>query len=242
MQSNSNWTSTSHCMYFTSNSSTHHFIKLNCHKYVVGWVDGRGGAGVPGTEKGRRGEGGGWGARRGSGAGKGGSLYLDFNIPTARRLDGPPIPSPPPPFPFFLLSLVRILSNFNIMKPDTSGVYWVNFGVNFHNDNQPNMDYRILTCVYNVILLHVYTHRPRDFCRIITEEMSGRVHSLANNGHPSIWWPCSIVFNFGFESEYSCPAPLSLTSWLGCQKTLASAPVTFSERKRTNVSKQTNLT
>ena len=53
----SNGMSTSHYMYFTSNSSTHHFIKLKYHKYVVGWVGcvgggGGCGAGAPGTDGG----------------------------------------------------------------------------------------------------------------------------------------------------------------------------------------------
>ena len=46
---------------------------------------------------------------------------------------------------------------------------------------------------------------PKDFCQVWTEfnsgKMGGRVESLAENGHPYIWWSCMIMLNFGFRKR-----------------------------------------
>ena len=44
----------------------------------------------------------------------------------------------------------------------------------------------------------------------------GPAQSLAYYGHSSIWWPRSIVLNFGFESECSCSALLDLLRHVDC--------------------------
>ena len=61
--------------------------------------------------------------------------------------------------------------------------------------------------------IHVYTHRGLPFIdsfkwlllslhRIWLQrnlEGGGGAQSLEHKSHPSIWWPCSIVLNFGFR-------------------------------------------
>ena len=50
--------------------------------------------------------------------------------------------------------------------------------------------------------LSVYRLVPKGLYRVCTEfdsrEISQLTQSLTNNGHPSIWWPRSIVLNSGF--------------------------------------------
>ena len=85
-----------------------------------------------------------------------------------------------------------------------AGLFWT-----FHSLPNSDMDYRIFN-------MHMWSFNrcmntgdlsllsnPKDFCRVSTEFDSGEIlrqaQSLAPNSHPTIWWPCSIVLNFGFQ-------------------------------------------
>ena len=70
------------------------------------------------------------------------------------------------------------------------------------------MDYWLSnTCMWSFCMHipmgdHGLQSHPKDFCWVCTEfdsrEISWRAHSLARNGHKSIWWTCWIVLNLGF--------------------------------------------
>ena len=59
----------------------------------------------------------------------------------------------------------------------------------------------IIVLMVSVDIKQHWTH-PKDFCWVCTEfdsrEISGQAQSLAHKGHPSIWWPHSVLLCFGF--------------------------------------------
>ena len=58
-------------------------------------------------------------------------------------------------------------------------------------------------CIYTQGTL-VYSLIWRTFvesAQNLTGEIAGRVESLTHKGHPSIWWPRSIILNFGFPER-----------------------------------------
>ena len=78
----------------------------------------------------------------------------------------------------------------------------------FHSPPNSDMDYRIFNMHMWSFCMHIHTgdlslySHPKDFCRVCTElKISGQAQSLAHKGHPSIWWPCSIVLNSGFQER-----------------------------------------
>ena len=76
----------------------------------------------------------------------------------------------------------------------------------FHNPSNSDTDYVPMRS----FRMRMYPHWgtsvcrlvPKGLCRVCTEfdsrEISQLTQSLTNNGHPSIWWPRSIVLNSGF--------------------------------------------
>ena len=61
----------------------------------------------------------------------------------------------------------------------------------------------LLACVYTQRTL-VYSLIQRTFVmsgQNLTGKMGGQVESLAENGHPYIWWSCMTVLNFGFRER-----------------------------------------
>ena len=68
----------------------------------------------------------------------------------------------------------------------------------------------LFACVYTLGTL-VYSLIWRAFVKSAQELTLEKSQSLARNDHPSRWWPCSVMLNFGFKSECSCSVPLTLS-------------------------------
>ena len=92
----------------------------------------------------------------------------------------------------------------------------------FHNPPNSDTDYGIFNVHTRSFCMRKHTgdlslwSHPNDFCTVCTEwdsgEISGRARSLARNGHPSVWWPLSVVHDLAFKSECSRSALLAVLS------------------------------
>ena len=124
----------------------------------------------------------------------------------------------------FWLSSKIIISDFSysaiyVQLQHFLNIFFMHSGLFCFAHNPPNPDryYRIsnvhlwsfCTCVHTDDL--DFLSHPKHFCRVCTKfgsrEIWGWAESLACNGHPDIWRPCSIAI---FESECFCSTPLTL--------------------------------
>lgn len=97
------------------------------------------------------------------------------------------------------------------------GLFW------YYVIHQTDRDYRIFNVCMWSFWMHICMggtsiYSPiiqRIFCRVCTEFHSGEVLgwalSMACNDHPSIWWPCSTVFNL--QSLRERVLSLCTTDW-----------------------------
>ena len=88
---------------------------------------------------------------------------------------------------------LHILKTLSLTLLVHVGLFWC-----FHNPPNSNKDFRIFN-VHDVIFSIFAGVCRWGFCWVCTEfdsgETPGWAQSLVHRSHPSIWWPCSIMFS-----------------------------------------------
>ena len=120
--------------------------------------------------------------------------------------------------PFFFFC---IASNFSIMKTDAFSACRVILVFPQSTELWHGLqNLWCLTCVGDLFACvytgrtSVYSHIRRAFvesAQVLTLEKS---QSLARNGHPSKWWPCSVMVNFGFWERVFLLCATDSVRWL----------------------------